>query len=91
MTIVHKIRDEKLQYDTNREVAKIRALSSGTNDKFEYLTGKEILLSNNRKIIEQSNFAYSVSEKTLEKQTEKQVAALKCPDLSNIKKWIKTN
>ena len=40
MTIVDKIRDEKLQYYTNREVAKIRALSSGRNDKFEYLTGE---------------------------------------------------
>ena len=42
MTIDDKIRDEKLQYDINREGAKI-ALSSGKIDKYEYLTGKEIL------------------------------------------------
>ena len=29
MTIEYQIRDEKLQYDINREAAKISALSSG--------------------------------------------------------------
>ena len=33
MTIVDKIRDGKLQYDINREAAKILALSSGKIDK----------------------------------------------------------
>ena len=37
MTIDNKIRDEKLQYDIIREAAKISALSSGKNDKYEYL------------------------------------------------------
>ena len=37
------IRDEKLQYGVNREVAKISALSPGKIDKYEYLTSKEIL------------------------------------------------
>ena len=46
MTIDVKIRDEKLQYDTNRESAKISALPSGKIDKYEYLTGEEILISN---------------------------------------------
>ena len=46
MTIDDQIRDEKLQYDINRETAKISALSSGKNDKYEYLTGQEILPSN---------------------------------------------
>ena len=41
-----KIRDEKLQYDINREAAKLSALSSEKVDKYEYLTGKEILPSN---------------------------------------------
>ena len=40
-----KIRDEKLQCDTNREAAKISAWSSGKIDKYEYLTGEEILPS----------------------------------------------
>ena len=48
------MRDEKLQYDINREAAKISALSSGKIDKYEYLTGKEILPFNQRQIIEQA-------------------------------------
>ena len=39
MTIVDKIRDEKLLYDNKREVAKTSAL---TSDKFEYLTGYQV-------------------------------------------------
>ena len=38
MTIEDQIKDEKLQYDINREAAKISALSSGKLDKYEYLT-----------------------------------------------------
>ena len=34
MTINDKIRDEKRQYNINREVAKISALSSGKLDKY---------------------------------------------------------
>ena len=48
------LRDEKLQYDINREAAKISALSSGEIDKYEYVTGEEILPSNQRQIIEQA-------------------------------------
>ena len=43
MTIEDQIRDEKLQYDINRQAAKISALWSGKIDKYEYLTGEEIL------------------------------------------------
>ena len=43
------IKIEKLQYDKNREAAKISALSSGKIDKYEYLTGEEILPSNLKK------------------------------------------
>ena len=43
MTIEDKIKDEKLQYDINREAAKISTLSSGKIDKYEYLTDEEIL------------------------------------------------
>ena len=42
MAIDDKIRDENLQYDINREAAKISAISSDKIDKYEYLTGKEI-------------------------------------------------
>ena len=43
MTIDDKIRNKKLQHDINREAAKISALSSGKIDKYENLTGEEIL------------------------------------------------
>ena len=52
MTIEDQIMDEKLQYDINREAAKISALSSDKIDKYEYLTGEEILPSNRQQIIE---------------------------------------
>ena len=68
MIIDHKIRDEKLQYDINKEAAKTSALSSGKIDKYEYLTDEEILPSNQGQIIEQAEFAYSYLGKALEKQ-----------------------
>ena len=53
MTINDQIRDEKLQYNVNREAAKISALSSSKIQKYEYLTGEDILPSNQQQIIEQ--------------------------------------
>ena len=83
MTIEDQIKDEKLQYDINREAAKILALLSGKIDKYEYLTGEEILPSNQQQIIEQAKFTYSPLGKAFEKQTktiedkgEKQVKAI---------------
>ena len=70
MTIEDQIRDEKLQYDINRKAAKISALSSGKIDKYEYLTGEEILPSNQQQIIEQAKFTYSPLGKAFEKQTK---------------------
>ena len=67
MTIDDKIRDEKLQYDINREAAKISALSSGKIDKYECLTGEEAVPFNQRKIIEQAKFLYSPLGKAVEK------------------------
>ena len=60
MTITNQIRDEKLQYDISRKAAEILALSSGKIDKHEYLTGKEILPFNQKQIIEQAKFTYSL-------------------------------
>ena len=68
MTIEDQIKDEKLQYDINREAAKISALLSGKIDKYEYLTGEEILRSNQQQIIQQAKFTYSPLGKALEKQ-----------------------
>ena len=100
MAIEDQIIDEKLQYDINREAAKISALSSGKFDKYEYLTGAEILPSNQQQLIQQAKFNYSPLGKELEKQRktikdqgEKQVVALeslKPPDkkLPPIKDFI---
>ena len=83
MTIEDQIKYEKLQYDISREAAKISALSSGKIDKYEYLTGEEILPSNQQQIIEQAKFTYSPLGKAFEKQTktiedkgEKQIKAI---------------
>ena len=71
MTIDDRIEDEKLQYDINREAAKTSALSSGKIDKYEYLTGEEILPYNQKQITEQVKFTFSPLGKTFEKQTKK--------------------
>ena len=68
MTIEDQIKGEKLQYDINREAAKISALSPGKFDKYEYLTGEEILPSNQQQIIQQAKFTYSPVGKAFEKQ-----------------------
>ena len=68
MTINDQIRDEKLQYDLNREAAKISALLSGKIHKYEYLTGEDILPCNQQQIIEQAKFTYSPLGKAFEKQ-----------------------
>ena len=84
MTIDDKVKDEKIQYDINREAAKISALSSGKVDKHEYLTGKEILPSGQSRIIEKAKCscsplgkAFKKQIKTIEDQGIKQVEAIK--------------
>ena len=89
MTIDDKIRDEKLKYDINRETAKLSALSPGKTEKYELLTDDEILASNQIQIIEQLDFVYSPLEKAFEKQTRKQVGAIKSLDLSDKKDDLK--
>ena len=92
MTIEDQIKDEKLQYDINREAGKISALSSGKLDKYEYLTGEEILPSNQQEIIQEAKFNYSPLGKAIEKQIktikdqgEKQVVALESLNVPNKK------
>ena len=70
MTIEDQIRDEKLQYNINREAAKISTLSSGKIHNYEYLTGEEILPSNQQQIIEQAKLTYSPLRKAFEKQSK---------------------
>ena len=88
MTINNQIRYKKIQYDINREAAKISALSSGEIRKYEYLTGEDTLSSNQQQIIEQAKFTYSPLGKAFEKQIKtiegqgkKQVDALKVLEL----------
>ena len=83
MKISDQIRDGKLQYNINRGVAKISALSPGKIRKYEYLTGGDILPSNQQQIIEQTKFTYSPlgkafekQIKTIEDQGEKQIKAI---------------
>ena len=83
MKIDDKIKNEKLKYFVNRKSAKISSLSSGKIDKYEFLTGEKILPSIQRQIIKQAKFAYSPLGKTFEKQTEKQVGAIKSLEPSN--------
>ena len=68
MIIDNKIKDEKIQYNINREAAKISALSPEKNHKYEYLTCKEILPSDQSRIREHANFTYSPLGKAFEKQ-----------------------
>ena len=73
MTINDQIKVEKLQYDINREAAKISALSSGKLHKYEYLTCDDILPSNQQQIIEQTKFTYSLLGKAFEKQKQSRI------------------
>ena len=70
MTIEDQIGDEKLQYDINKGVGKISALSSSEIDKYEYLTGEEILPANEQQIIEEAKFTSSPLGKAFQKQTK---------------------
>ena len=81
MTIDDHIRDEELQYNINRETAKISALSSNKIGKYEYLTEEEISLSNQKQMIEQAKFTYS----PLGKAFEKQIKAIEDQGRNNLK------
>ena len=70
MTIDNKIKEEKLQYNINREAAKISVLSSCKIDKYEHLTRDEMLLSDQRRVIEQATFTWSSLGKAFEKETK---------------------
>ena len=88
MAIVDKIRDEKPQYDINRQAAKIWALSSGKIDTYKFLTDEEILwskekYSDQRRVIEKAKFTYSPlgkalkeQRKTIEDQGKKQIKTI---------------
>ena len=58
MTNDDNIRDDKVQYNNNREAANISALSSSKAEKFKYLTGEEILPLAKIKKIKQPKFTF---------------------------------
>ena len=60
MTINDNLRDEKLQYDFNREAT----------DKYKFLTVEEILPPDQSRIIGQAEFVYSPLGKAFEKQVK---------------------
>ena len=70
MTNEETIRDEKLQYDINREAAKTSTLTSDKIKEYEYLTGENILPFNQSQMIEQAKYKYYFLGKTFEKQTK---------------------
>ena len=45
-TIDNKIEENKAQYDLDRQAANISALSLGSINKYEFLTGKDVLREN---------------------------------------------
>ena len=67
MRIDDKVRVEILQYDINREAAKIAALSPRKIDKYESLTSEEILRPDQRRVVEQAKFVYSPLGNAFEK------------------------
>ena len=98
MTINDQISDDKIQYDINREAAKISAWSSGKIRKYEYLTGEDIFPSNQQQIIEQAKFPYSPLGKAFEKQIksnedqgQKQIDVLKVLELKVIESGSDNN
>ena len=83
MNIDDQIKDEKLQCNINREAVKILSLSSGKICKYEYLTGEDILPSNQQEIIEEAKFTYwplgkafKQQIKAIKDQGEKQIKAI---------------
>ena len=70
-TIDNKIKQNKAQYNLDRQAAKISALSSGKVSKYEFLTGKDVLPEY---LLEKAatikKFEYSPFGKKLKAQTD---------------------
>ena len=86
MTLGDMIRDENLKYNINKEAVEISASSSssGKIDNYEFLTGEQILTSDQSRTIEPAKITYSPVNKAFEKQIKtikgqgiKQVEALR--------------
>ena len=78
-----------MQLNNNREAAKTLALLFGKIDEYKYFRDDAILLFNQRQKIDQAKFAFSPLGKAFEKQTQKQVDAIKSLDISGKKDELK--
>ena len=83
ITINDQIKDKKLQYGINRAAGKQSVWSSAKIDQYEYLTGEEILLSNEKQTVEQAKFNYSPLGKVFKEQTKEQAKAIKHFNISD--------
>ena len=87
-----KIRDEKLQCNINRKAAKTSALSSRKTDKYEYLTGKEVLPFDHTRTVEHAKFSYSSIRKAFKKSKIIEDQGKTCCGFTNFKTYkSKTN
>ena len=80
ITIDDKVRDRNLQYKINREAQKKSALSSETIDEHEYLTGGEILPSDQSRMVEEAKFIYSPLQNVSKNKQKKLKIQLKNED-----------
>ena len=66
-----RIRDKKLQYDINREAAKISPFLPGRVAKYECLTDEPVLPSDKLRVIEQVKLTYSSFTRSFRKVNKK--------------------
>ena len=86
-----KVRDETLQYDVTRDTPNISEISSGKIDKYEYITGQEILPPDQSRMLEQAKFTCYLLGKELKKQIKYQIEKKKIKDQGDHQKKKKKN
>ena len=74
---------EKLQYDIKREASKISASSSGKINQYEYLTGEEILPSDQKQIIEEAKCTYSALGRAIQLKTKEKNKLMQLKTIGN--------
>ena len=94
-TVDNKIVQNKAQYNLDRQIAKVSALPSGNVSKYEFLTGKYVLLE--KDLLEKpaaiNKFEYSPLDKQMKKKTRdagKQYQKFDNAFESNKKEEVKT-
>ena len=68
-TLDKKLMQNEAQYDLDKKAAKISAFSSNNLDKYEYLTGEDLVLKPST--LEQAKFEYSPLGKIFNKGLDK--------------------